>query len=184
MELTFSSLNSNFYRILDGKVSRAVYNVPVNDSQIISGSCGDGDDESDPSIIIEWTDSNLVNTMDLLFKFYPETHLYSLNAITFDINASILPNGIAQMSKYFYVSGDFWAPEGWSFHCDKWQTVKLTSENKHYVMGTVDLANIKFEASLKDDIVGFSMPFECRIDDLTRSTNCTELIFNGIHFNV
>lgn len=81
-------------------------------SNIISGSCGDG--TSDQNIIIQWTDKKVSNTMDLLFKFYPETHLYSMNSIIFNINASIFPNGSAQMAKYLYVGDDFWAPSGWS----------------------------------------------------------------------
>lgn len=148
-------------------MSRTVYTIPVNDSEIVSGSCGDG--TSDQNITIEWIDKNLVNTMDLLFKFYPETNLYSLNAIIFDINASIFPNGSAHISKYLYVGDDFWAPEGWSYHCDKWQTVELSSESRRYVMGTVDLTNMQFEASLTDNIEQFSKPVECRVDDLTTS---------------
>lgn len=111
--------------------------------------------------------------MDLLFQFHPEINLYSLNAITFNINASIFPNGSAKMVKYLYVSSDFWASEGWSYYCGKWQTVELFSENGYYVMGTLDVTNIQFETSLKDDIVAciveFSIPVKCRIDDLTTS---------------
>lgn len=152
---------------LDGKTSYTDYIVPTNDSYIVSGSCGDG--TSDQNISIQWSDKNLNNTMDLLFKFYPETKLYSLNAITFDINAAILPNGSAQMSKYLYVGDDFWAPTGWSFHCNKWQTVELSSENRRYLMGTLNLTNIQFEASLTGNIEAFSEPVECRVDDLTTS---------------
>lgn len=154
-------------RILDGKISRTIYTIPVNKSLVISGSCGDG--ESDQNITIEWTEKNLLNTMDLLFKFYPETHLYSLNAITFEINAAIFPNGSAHMSKYLYVGDEFWAPEGWSYRCKKWQIIELSSENRRYIMGTVVLTNIQFEASLTGNIEQFSKPVECRVDDLTTS---------------
>lgn len=163
----FSQICHSSKCFLDGKSSYTDYNVPTNDSYIVSGSCGDG--TSDQNMSIQWSDKNLNNTMDLLFKFYPETNLYSLNAITFDINAAILPNGSAQMSKYLYVGDDFWAPTGWSFHCNKWQTVELSSENRRYLMGTLNLTNIQFEASLTSNIETFSKPVECRVDDLTTS---------------
>lgn len=159
--------------VADGMEKNVIYNIPVQNSQIINGSCGDG--SSDQYITIEWADKNLVSTMDLFFKFY-ETHVYVLNELLFEINVAIFPNGTKNSLKYLYIGDDFWAPEGWSYHCTKVQSVELSGENRRYIMGTVTLTNIQFEATLTGNIIHFSKPYQCRVDDIESRMYCNVLL--------
>lgn len=160
--------------MLDGKVSRTEYIIPLNTSWQIAGSCSDG--VADQNISIKWIEPNFLNTNDttnsieLSFKFYDDTNLYSLNAISFDLNATTFRNGADVMSKYLYVGDDFWAPEGWSYNCSKVQTYDLSGVNRRYILGSITITNMQFEASLTNDINGFStQSVQCRVDDLETS---------------
>lgn len=152
--------------VADGKADRYVYDIPHEQSRIVSGSCGDG--TSDQNITIEWTANNLTSTMDLIFKFY-ENHIYTLYGITFDLNVAMFPRGLKHNQVYMYIGDDFWAPDTWSYHCTKKQTVELSCENRRYIMGTLTLTNIQFEATLTGNIEHFSKPYECRVDDIESS---------------
>ncbi|XP_031628005.1 uncharacterized protein LOC116343864 isoform X2 [Contarinia nasturtii] len=174
-----ASLNIT-YPTEDGKVSHTIYNIPSNTSWNIIGSCSDG--VADQNITVEWTEPNYSktgdtrNSINLTFKFYDNTNLYSLNAISFEINATIFENGSDQLSNYLYVGDDFWAPEGWSYNCNKTQEYELSGVNRRYILGSIILSNMQFEASLTSSVDGlFRQSVQCRVDDFE-----TKVVFISI----
>lgn len=135
------SLNEPF---LDNKTGYEVYNLPGDAESNITGSCGNG--TSNQNIVIEWTDKNGPNTMNLTFHLNETAKEFSLFEVAFNLSAGTLPNVAKQRKLEFYHVGNaFVTPKDRSYHCTRIQSLNLTDSDKA-VVGTVSYIKTLLQA--------------------------------------
>lgn len=148
-----------FFLNQDNKTTNGTLNVPTT-STVISGSCGNGTE--DQNILLQWKTGNDVNIMLLEFHLNQTEKEFALSGITFELNTAQLPNGKNETVKFYHVSKEFVAPYDMSYHCNREQTLNLTSTEKSNVtIGTVTVSHLTLEAFHKGKSSQFSTASDC-----------------------
>lgn len=140
-----------------------VYNIPKDPESHVNGSCGNINGTSEQFIVIQWSDNNAFNLLNMTFKLNHTTNDFSLNKITFELDKAIFPNDANFSSySYYHVGSSFATPKQNSYHCTRPQILNLTnSETTSNITGTVSLSHTLLEAYHEGKNKQFSTSIDC-----------------------
>ncbi|XP_055297096.1 uncharacterized protein LOC129565840 isoform X2 [Sitodiplosis mosellana] len=126
------------------------YDLPLNDSKVVFGSCGYHMD----AIVVNWVDKNKSGGMKLSFSFDRSKKVYKLSEIAFYLSAAMLFHNDNRTLNLFYRGDILKSPMGRSYCPKANYSLPLTNEygNRSMGMGTLELFSLCFEAhSLCED---------------------------------
>lgn len=157
-----------------GTILGRTYQMPLNNSKVISGSCG----EDAQNTSIEWKDKNHRNNMTLFFNFDQLKKTYSLNNIMIVMSEELLFGGNHDTSKVhlFYNGHDLETSTDSSYYSNKEQSLPLANTHHLYV-GTLHLSNIWFEVHNKIPLCKINETERRKDTNVLRSNCCLHQIF-------
>lgn len=162
-----------FFGIILERIAIATYQIPLNSSKVIAGSCG-GDIQN---ISIEWKDKNHRNNMTLSFNFDQLEKTYSLSKIMIILSGELLFGGNHDTSIHLFYKGyDLETSTNSSYYSKKEQSLPLTNIHHLYV-GTLDLSNIWFEVHNKIPLCKINQTKHRKDTNVLRSNCCLNQIF-------
>jgi len=131
------------YKTVDDKASNVLFNVPVNETKAVDGSCvKDGQ-----SITVEWAKSSY---MTLTFKDNDTTSQFWLSEIDLSINVTGPEFSDAKANQIIHlhhINDDFATPLAMSYHCNKFQVIGFTnSTDSKTIVANATISHVQLEA--------------------------------------
>lgn len=163
------------FSLLTGGKDTILYEIPLGNSDVVSGSCGENVQE----ISIKWTDKNRSNQMNISFVFNKET--YSLSEMFIILSEDLLTGDNDDIFMHLVYHGqDLKTSINSSFYSDTDQILPLT--NLYWSsIGTIELSNLWFEAHNKIPFCRYNHTnnYDQHKDTSTFRSNCC---FHLIYF--
>lgn len=152
-----------FILLTDDKKVNVLYNIPVNDTKIPTGNCGNG--TVNQTIFVTWQSSqNTTNSFGIVFSNSKDGQEYVLYEIIYELFAGDLPNGNNDTLKFYHVGNAFETPKDRSYYCTIAKTLNLTNaEESTKPIGTITVSNVQLEAYHKGNNKKFSSAMDCLI---------------------
>jgi len=149
------------YQTVDDKPSNILYNVPVNDTKVVDGSC----EKDIQSITVQWGKSS---KMMLTFKVNDTTSQFMLSEIDLSINATAAFSDAKadQIIGLYHKNDEFATPLAMSYHCNKYQPLAFTNSKESTVtVANATISHVQLEAFHKQKSDQFSTARDCEAID-------------------
>lgn len=148
------------YKNVDDKDTNVLYNVPVNKTSVVDGSC----DADNQSITIQWGQKS---QMMLRFAANDTAKQFMLTELYLSINTSdVSADAKANQISLFHVSNDFPTSLSMSYHCNKIQTIEFTNATDGKdIVAWASISHVQLEAFHKQKTDQFSTAKDCEAID-------------------
>jgi len=133
-------LNLTYNSSVDNKPLNILYNVPVNGTDVVDGSC----EKDSQSITVRFGKSS---KMILTFKVNDSTSQFMLSEFDFSINATEeFKDAADKQIDIHHIQDDFATPLAMSYHCNKYQVLGFTTKDSKDIVANATISHVQLEA--------------------------------------
>lgn len=148
-------------KFLDKNQNVTTYNIPVNETTIPVGRCGNG--TNDATIIVTWPakSQNKTNTFTYTFGLKDDKKTFYLKEAAYGIFAGDLYNGNNDTLELIHNGSEYATLKGYSYHCTKGQQLNLTDTALNKTVGSVHVSHVQMQAFYSSKAGNFATAIDC-----------------------